>query len=321
MGCSASTAKDPSEAGGRLDASTVSKPPVQQAAGEMRQPAVAAAVVKTAEEPTVEAKISSATKEMVTNNGGGARKVPKWIQETLDTHNALRAKHGVPPLKWSDESAEKAQLCADYCGGKDTMHHCHCSLSACIAWVRMPASLFLPFRLPVPPLSAVFFGTPGFFGAADAVQSWYDEINNPGYQWNARTAEGGAPGCGHFTQVVWRDTSEVGMAADAYGKGYIVANYWPAGNMQGNYGENVPQLGAAAQKRKEVRRTPFEGTLTSLDDPDASVIDSCPINSIQDKIRAELQAGRPVKISYSPSPNGKIEYSFTNGMMGSCSFG
>ena len=37
-------------------------------------------------------------------------------------------------------------------------------------------------------------------------------------------------GTGHFTQVVWRDTREVGLAYSEDGK-FIVANYSPAGNM------------------------------------------------------------------------------------------
>lgn len=46
---------------------------------------------------------------------------------------------------------------------------------------------------------------------------------------------------GHFTQVVWRDTEEMGVAFAKHGnKLYVVANYYPPGNYQGRFNENVP---------------------------------------------------------------------------------
>ena len=53
-----------------------------------------------------------------------------------------------------------------------------------------------------------------------AIQSWYDEVNKPGYDFKRH---GFAKGTGHFTQVVWVDTRSVGMAVSKDGK-YIVAN-------------------------------------------------------------------------------------------------
>lgn len=46
---------------------------------------------------------------------------------------------------------------------------------------------------------------------------------------------------GHFTQVVWKGSRElgVGKARGRDGKVYVVANYRPAGNMMGEYEKNV----------------------------------------------------------------------------------
>lgn len=46
---------------------------------------------------------------------------------------------------------------------------------------------------------------------------------------------------GHFTQVVWKDSTElgVGCAKTDNGKTYVVANYNPPGNMMGKFKENV----------------------------------------------------------------------------------
>jgi hypothetical protein len=70
-----------------------------------------------------------------------------------------------------------------------------------------------------------------------AVQAWYDEVANPGYDFAAGDY---APGTGHFTQVVWYNTTHVGMAFSPDGR-FIVANYGPPGNylMPGQFTDNV----------------------------------------------------------------------------------
>lgn len=46
---------------------------------------------------------------------------------------------------------------------------------------------------------------------------------------------------GHFTQLVWESTSTVGCGARLCGtKGwYLVCEYWPRGNVVGEFGEQV----------------------------------------------------------------------------------
>ncbi len=66
---------------------------------------------------------------------------------------------------------------------------------------------------------------------SDAVQAWYDEIksydfNNPGF----------SSSTGHFTQVVWKSSERLGCG---HANGYISCNYSPAGNMQGDFENNV----------------------------------------------------------------------------------
>nr|VFU02981.1 mRNA [Oulactis sp. MM-2018] len=73
----------------------------------------------------------------------------------------------------------------------------------------------------------------------DAVEAWYSEIayydyNNPGFASNT----------GHFTQVVWKATTHVGVGIAAVTSGgftstYVVARYTPAGNLQGAFAANV----------------------------------------------------------------------------------
>lgn len=49
---------------------------------------------------------------------------------------------------------------------------------------------------------------------------------------------------GHFTQVVWTDSKELGVAfaRSKSNKLYVVANYSPAGNFVGSFATKVPGL-------------------------------------------------------------------------------
>ncbi len=64
---------------------------------------------------------------------------------------------------------------------------------------------------------------------------WYEEANNYNY------GEDFQQGKGHFAQIVWNTTREVGFgrAKSRDGKWYAVANYYPAGNYIGQFKENV----------------------------------------------------------------------------------
>ena len=68
----------------------------------------------------------------------------------------------------------------------------------------------------------------------------YDEMTNPGYNfnnpgWNAN------PGTGHFTQVIWKASTELGIGKAVADDGciYVCARYAPGGNMMGDYEANV----------------------------------------------------------------------------------
>ncbi|KAL9977239.1 hypothetical protein ACROYT_G014621 [Oculina patagonica] len=64
---------------------------------------------------------------------------------------------------------------------------------------------------------------------------WYDEIEyynykNPVFSMNT----------GHFTQVVWKSTTKLGCGvATKSGKTYVVARYYPPGNYNNQYRQNV----------------------------------------------------------------------------------
>ena len=78
-----------------------------------------------------------------------------------------------------------------------------------------------------------------------AAEMWYEEIkayrfNNPGF--GSKT--------GHFTQVIWVGSREIGLAkaTSSNGAQYVVARYFPAGNVIGHFPDNVKQKGSKVSK-------------------------------------------------------------------------
>ena len=72
--------------------------------------------------------------------------------------------------------------------------------------------------------------------AKDASASWYNEINEYTYSPIGSPLNKSVV-IGHYTQMVWKTTTKVGMAKarSSSGKEYIVARYAPGGNYIGDY--------------------------------------------------------------------------------------
>ena len=71
--------------------------------------------------------------------------------------------------------------------------------------------------------------------------SRYNEVCDPGYDFTSPSYSGGT---GHFTQVVWKGSTVLGIGrAEGTMRGmkctYTVARYRPAGNMMGTFAQNV----------------------------------------------------------------------------------
>merc|ERR1712037_867818 len=144
--------------------------------------------------------------------------VDKFRQDSLTAHNNYRAKHGVAALKINAELNALAQEWADHLIAEGTFEH----------------------RLNNNNGENIYMssGRAAQEQAQGAVDSWYSEIKD--YTFGKEPSRGG-PVTGHFTQVVWKGSTEVGVGVAQEGsKVVVVANYSPPGNYIGQYVDNVP---------------------------------------------------------------------------------
>lgn len=130
-----------------------------------------------------------------------------FAREMMGAHNAVRAKLGLPPLAWSDSLAERSQQWAE---------------------ALIHRGEFTPRRDGV--YGENLFEIMGDTAApSDAVNAWASEAKDYNAETNTCSHR-----CGHYTQLVWRDTKYVGCGVAGNGKRQVwVCNYDPAGNVSG----------------------------------------------------------------------------------------
>jgi len=154
----------------------------------------------------------------------------KFVEDCLKYHNQRRAQHGVSPLKLNKDIVDKAQKWADHMAKTGAFQHC-------------PDRNFKGQTLGENIAMKWTSGGDDFTGE-QCTDQWYSEL--PKYDFSRHSGAN----AGHFSQVVWKNSSEfgVGRAKGADGKWLVVANYLPAGNVVGHYKENVfpPTAGVAA---------------------------------------------------------------------------
>lgn len=134
-------------------------------------------------------------------------------KEALEAHNKFRKAHQSPALVWSSALASDADAWAKKIAREGRL--CHDDTSDG---------------------ENVFMVCGREIDGSDPVNSWYSEVKDydfskQGYQTNT----------GHFTQVVWKGSKQLGIgkAKSADGKVFVVGRYRPAGNMMRAFKENV----------------------------------------------------------------------------------
>ena len=139
-------------------------------------------------------------------------------KSALDAHNKYRAKHHVGKLILNQELCDIAQKYAQELARTGNFAHSNGSFHG----DNMGENLFACYGMKIT--------------GKMMTDDWYDEINqydfnNPGY----------ISGTGHFTQVIWKGSKQVGFGYAQARDGYYygVANYYPAGNYIGEFEDNV----------------------------------------------------------------------------------
>jgi uncharacterized protein YkwD len=141
--------------------------------------------------------------------GAGRPATPQssLAREMLAAHNRVRARVGTPPLAWSARLESRSQDWAEI-------------LLARRQFIHRPNSAYG---------ENLFEITGATASPAQVVKEWAAESRDYDYKSNGCSGV-----CGHYTQVIWGDTKEVGCAvARGRGREVWVCNYDPPGNWRG----------------------------------------------------------------------------------------
>jgi len=197
--------------------STIDDTPEQTSPGATPTEASPPAATPTAEPDPTTSAAPAATSSAASSSSSDSGSITSDsdISEYLADHNNFRAQYGAAPLTWSNDLAAAAQTWANNCVFK----HSGGSLG--------------PYG------ENLAAGTGSSYGIDAAIKSWTDESSS---------YDPSNPQASHFTQVVWKGTTQVGCAVaecsgifpSSYGQAqYYVCEYSPQGNVIGEFAENV----------------------------------------------------------------------------------
>jgi len=150
-------------------------------------------------------------------------------QEVINTHNDFRKQHNLTPLTWSQNLAEYAQQWVDHLAQTKNCAMQHRPDNETSAFQQVNGeNLFWSSALEYED------GTNEVetITAKDIIETWASEEDFYNYETNTCMEDAD---CGHYTQIVWQETKEVGCAlAVCEDKSQIWAcNYSPRGNYLG----------------------------------------------------------------------------------------
>lgn len=153
----------------------------------------------------------------VASSSSDAQNPTASIKEAaLEAHNIERDEFGSPPLQWSEKLAAEAQIWAGTLASEGRMRHASND-------ERVGAG------------ENLWMGPSGVFSAHVIVGTFIAEKRHfaPGVFPNI-TSTGKWRDVGHYSQVVWPETQELGCAVGRNDTNeFWVCRYWPAGNKYG----------------------------------------------------------------------------------------
>ena len=148
--------------------------------------------------------------------------------EWLTAHNQARKAFGTAPLRWSDKLARDARVWAEQLARENTIRHSAQD-------TRNPSG------------ENLWMGTRGYFPASRMIGYFVDEQRyfQAGRFPNV-SITGNWSDVGHYTQIVWTDTREVGCAKASNAQNdVLVCRYFPGGNV---IGQRIAPLSRVARR-------------------------------------------------------------------------
>ncbi|XP_078365331.1 uncharacterized protein LOC144649653 isoform X1 [Oculina patagonica] len=158
--------------------------------------------------------------------GGGGEPFTQEEEIGLSVHNEFRQVHGVPGMTLDRQMCDQAKAWAERLAQRGQLQHSS-------SQEREGQGENLSYGCSSNQAQTM----------EEAVTGWYNEVCKPGYNFNSGGFSGGT---GHFTQVVWKESTVLGIGRVETMKNgmkcaYIVGRYKPAGNMMGAFQQNVPR--------------------------------------------------------------------------------
>ncbi|UJR16902.1 hypothetical protein I4U23_003800 [Adineta vaga] len=140
-----------------------------------------------------------------------------FIESSLHLHNKLRRRHGARALQLNNDLCNLAQKWANYLAEKTQFKHSGTEYRGS----KLGENLYYQSN----PME----------GGKESTKAWYNEIKD--YDFNRGEF---SQATGHFTQLVWKESKEVGFGlAKGASMYYTVAMYFPAGNIDDQFMQNV----------------------------------------------------------------------------------
>ena len=143
--------------------------------------------------------------------------INSFRKEALKKHNEYRVKHKVPDLKLNENLNEMAQKYANHL--LDSQSKKNFPINIYNNDSNLGENIMISTKK----------------NAEEMCETWYSESKN--YDFNINKFQ---KGTGHFTQLIWKETKEVGFGFKFDGDNFCgVAYYNPAGNILGEFTKNV----------------------------------------------------------------------------------
>lgn len=148
----------------------------------------------------------------------------------VSQHNTYRATHKSPDITLSDSLNSTAQAWAENIASSGQFQHSNNRGD-------VGENLYVSYTT-APSRDSTTLGN-------EAVSKWYNEINDYNY-----ASPGFSTTTGHFTQVVWKGSTQLGCGAAQgtatieginYNAFYVVCHYSPGGNVEPLFPDNVLQ--------------------------------------------------------------------------------